>query len=62
MDVTAQEQTTGVTAGVEVKPSYGLSDTEIEGMLRDSMANVREDMQARRLREQQVGSAFLGSN
>ena len=57
LNVTAQEQTTGVTAGVEVKPSYGLSDTEIEGMLRDSMANVREDMQARRLREQQVDAA-----
>lgn len=57
LNVTAQEQTTGVTAGVEVKPSYGLSDTEIEGMLRDSMANVREDMQARRLREQQVEAA-----
>lgn len=28
LNVTAQEQTTGVTAGVEVKPSYGLSDTE----------------------------------
>ncbi len=57
LNVTAQEQTTGVTAGVEVKPSYGLSDTEIEGMLRDSMANAREDMQARRLREQQVDAA-----
>ena len=57
LNVTAQEQTTGVTAGVEVKPSYGLSDTEIEGMLRDSMANAREDMQARRLREQQVETA-----
>lgn len=57
LNVTAQEQTTGVTAGVEVKPSYGLSDTEIEGMLRDSMANAREDMQARRLREQQVEAA-----
>lgn len=57
LNVTAQEQTTGVTAGVEVKPSYGLSDTEIEGMLRDSMANARKDMQARRLREQQVDAA-----
>lgn len=30
---------------------------KIEGMLRDSMANAREDMQARRLREQQVDAA-----
>ncbi len=57
LNVTAQEQTTGVTSGVEVKPSYGLSDTEIETMLRDSMAHAREDMQARRLREQQVEAA-----
>ena len=54
LNVTAQEETTGAAAGVEVKPSYGLSDNEIEGMLRDSMANAREDMEARRLREQQV--------
>lgn len=54
LNVTAQEQTTGVSAGVEVKPSYGLSDNEIETMLRDSMAYAREDMEARRLREQQV--------
>jgi len=39
---------------VEVKPSYGLSDLEIETMLRESMAHAREDMEARRLREQQV--------
>jgi molecular chaperone HscA len=54
LNVTAQEQTTGVTSGVEVKPSYGLSDIEIETMLRDSMQYARDDMQARRLREQQV--------
>ena len=54
LNVTAQEQTTGITSGVEVKPSYGLSDNEIETMLRDSMSYAREDMEARRLREQQV--------
>ncbi|MEZ5537137.1 MAG: Fe-S protein assembly chaperone HscA [Thiolinea sp.] len=54
LNVTATEESTGVHAGVEVKPSYGLSDTEIETMLRASMENAREDMEARRLREQQV--------
>jgi molecular chaperone HscA len=54
LNVTAQEQTTGITAGVEVKPSYGLSDNEIETMLRDSITYARDDMEARRLREQQV--------
>ncbi|MEN9502969.1 MAG: Fe-S protein assembly chaperone HscA [Pseudomonadota bacterium] len=54
LNVTAQEQTTGITSGVEVKPSYGLSDSEIETMLRESMRHARDDMEARRLREQQV--------
>ena len=54
LNVTAQEQTTGITSGVEVKPSYGLSDNEIETMLRESMSHARDDMEARRLREQQV--------
>ena len=54
LSVTAQEQTSGVRAHIEVKPSYGLSDREIETMLRNSMDHAREDMQARQLREQQV--------
>ena len=52
--VTASEQTSGVQARVEVKPSYGLTDTEIETMLRDSMTHAGQDLEARRLREQQV--------
>ena len=54
LSVTAVEQTSGAQAGVEVKPSYGLTDVEIETMLRDSMSHAQEDMEARRQREQQV--------
>jgi len=54
LNVEAREETSGVSAKVEVKPSYGLTDSEIEHMLRDSMAHARDDMQARALREQQV--------
>lgn len=54
LSVSAREESTGVTAAIEVKPSYGLSESEIETMLRDSMQNARVDMEARRLREQQV--------
>lgn len=54
LQVTAQEETSGVQARVEIKPSYGLSDSEIETMLMDSMTHAREDMDARNLREQQV--------
>jgi len=52
--VEAREQSTGVKANVEVKPSYGLSDSEIEGMLRASLVHAAQDVDARRLREQQV--------
>ncbi len=54
LSVSAREESTGVTASIEVKPSYGLSELEIETMLRDSMQYARVDMEARRLREQQV--------
>ena len=54
LSVTAQEQTSGVQSSIEVKPSYGLTDSEIETMLTASMEHAQEDMEARRLREQQV--------
>ncbi len=54
LSVTAQELTSGVQSRIEVKPSYGLEDTEIEQMLRDSMEHARGDMESRRVREQQV--------
>jgi molecular chaperone HscA len=54
LSVSAHEQNSGVQAGVEVKPSYGLTDAEIEAMLRDSMDHACEDRDARALREQQV--------
>ena len=52
--VSAEEISTGVKARVDVKPSYGLSDNEIEKMLRDSMSYAKEDMDGRKLREAQV--------
>ena len=54
VSVTAREQTSGVQAHIEVKPSYGLTDSEVDSMLRDSMDHAKDDMEARRLREQQV--------
>lgn len=54
LSVSAKEETSGVEAHVEIKPSYGLSDTEIETMLRDSMTHASDDKDARSLREQQV--------
>jgi len=54
LHVEAEEQGSGVKSAVTVKPSYGLTDDEIAGMLRDSMDHAREDMTARALREEQV--------
>ena len=54
LNVTAIEESSGAKASVEVKPSYGLSDAEIEQMLKDSFEHAQEDLVARRLREQQV--------
>ena len=54
LNVSAVEQSSGVQASIEVKPSYGLTDHEIETMLRESIAHASEDKQARSLREQQV--------
>ncbi|WP_447878663.1 Fe-S protein assembly chaperone HscA [Serratia fonticola] len=54
LSVTAMEKSTGVEASIQVKPSYGLSDAEIAGMLKDSMANAQSDVGARKLAEQRV--------
>ncbi|MEW8047089.1 MAG: Hsp70 family protein, partial [Candidatus Thiodiazotropha sp.] len=54
LNVSAVEQSSGVQASIEVKPSYGLTDNEIESMLRDSIEHAGEDKQLRSLREQQV--------
>jgi molecular chaperone HscA len=54
LSVSAREENSGVEASVDVKPSYGLTDSEIETMLRDSMDYAEDDIQTRSLREQQV--------
>jgi molecular chaperone HscA len=59
LSVSAQEQTTGVAAHIEVKPSYGLADDEISRMLSESIEHVRDDIEARKLREAQVNAESL---
>lgn len=54
LSVSAREQTSGVESSVQVKPSYGLSDTEIESMIRDAMHHAQQDIVARSLNEQLV--------
>jgi len=52
--VSAREENSGVEASIDVKPSYGLSDSEVETMLRESIECAEDDMHLRGLREQQV--------
>jgi molecular chaperone HscA len=43
-----------VEASITVKPSYGLADSDVERMLRDSFEHAREDVRARALAEYRV--------
>jgi molecular chaperone HscA len=54
LNVTARELRTGVEQTVDVKPSYGLSEDEVERMLVDSLVNAEEDLDARRLIEARI--------
>ncbi|MFT4730633.1 MAG: molecular chaperone HscA [Granulosicoccus sp.] len=54
LTVSSLERESGVVASVDVKPSYGLSDGEIERMLRESMEHASDDVQKRALQEQKV--------
>ncbi|MCU8082293.1 Fe-S protein assembly chaperone HscA [Shewanella sp. SM23] len=57
LSVTAMEKSTGVQSSIQVKPSFGLSDTEIATMLKDSMKYAKDDIGRRMLAEQQVEAA-----
>ncbi len=54
LSVTAEEETKQVEASIQIKPSYGLTDAEIETMLRDSITYAKDDVELRNLREHQV--------
>ena len=57
LSVTAMEKSTGVEASIQVKPSYGLTDSEIASMIKDSMSYAEQDVKARMLAEQKVEAA-----
>ncbi len=59
LQVSARELSTGVENRVEVKPSYGLTDVDIETMLRESIDQGEQDIQLRQLRESQVDGQRL---
>jgi molecular chaperone DnaK len=51
LQVQAREQRTGKAASIEVKPTYGLSDTQIERMIEDSFTYAEADVETRMLIE-----------
>ena len=57
--VAARELASGVEASIVVKPSYGLSDDEIAGLLKDSLTHVKDDALRRALKESQVEAQRL---
>lgn len=51
LHVTAREQRSGKAAEIEVKPTYGLTDEQVEGMILDSFDHAEEDFAQRLLVE-----------
>jgi hypothetical protein len=54
LKVMAKELTTGKEASIEVRPSYGLSDEEVEQMLIDSFEHAEDDLARRNLAIERV--------
>ncbi|MCK6401883.1 MAG: Fe-S protein assembly chaperone HscA [Sphaerotilus natans subsp. sulfidivorans] len=59
LSVSAVEQTSGVRAHIEVKPSHGLGTDQVAGMLRSALGNVEADAAARMLREAEIDARRL---
>jgi molecular chaperone HscA len=59
LTVEAEEKTTGTRQSVDVRPSYGLTDEEVERMLIDAYEHGEDDVLVRRLREEQTDAARI---
>nr|WP_315488201.1 Fe-S protein assembly chaperone HscA [uncultured Rhodoferax sp.] len=59
LNVSAHEQVSGVQADINVKPSYGLSDSQIAQMLQDSFSTAEQDIRTRAVVEAQVDADRL---
>jgi Fe-S protein assembly chaperone HscA len=54
LNVTARDQRTGKEHSVDVKPSYGLTDEQVETMIRESIEKADQDFNDRQIREARV--------
>lgn len=62
LSVSAREQSTGIEAHIEVKPSYGLNEDEITNMLKTSFTSAEQDKKARMLAEARVNAGAIISS
>jgi Fe-S protein assembly chaperone HscA len=62
LNVTARDVHTGMEHSVDVKPSYGLTDQQVEAMILESFDKAADDFRQRQVREAQVeADAVLGA-
>ncbi len=54
LHVTAREQRSGKAAEIEVKPSYGLTDEQVESMILESFDYAEEDFRVRQIAEARI--------
>jgi Fe-S protein assembly chaperone HscA len=54
LNVTARDARTGKEQSVEIKPSYGLTDEQVEAMISESIDRAEEDFNARQTAEARV--------
>ena len=54
LQVTARDARTGKEQTIEVKPSYGLTDEQVEAMIDESFAKAEEDLKERQVREARI--------
>src|SRR5579862_5644290 len=54
LNVTAKDTRTGKEQSVDVKPSYGLSDQQVEAMILESFEKAQDDFKERQVREARV--------
>jgi len=54
LSVSARDVRTGKEQSVEVKPSYGLTDEQVDAMVRESFEKAEDDFKARQVREARV--------
>ncbi len=59
LNVTATDMRTGQSQSIEVKPSYGLADAEVERMIEDSFKFAADDVNARKLIEARLDAEAL---